>query len=54
MSRSADVLYGLSMAALIIVVDVVFFRGRFWERLLVNIGIVMAFAAFYLTFLKRS
>lgn len=54
MGRSADVLYAAAMATLIIVVDVVFFQGRFWERLLVNIGIVMACAAIYLTFLERS
>ena len=54
MGRSADVLYGVAMAALIIIVDVVFLRGRFWARLLVNMGIVIVFAAIYLTFLKRS
>jgi len=53
MRRPADVLYGVAMAAVIVLVDVVFLRGRFWERLLVNIGIVLAFAAIYLTFLKR-
>jgi hypothetical protein len=41
------------MAAVIVAVDVVFFRHRFWERLLVNIGIVLVFAAFYLRFLRR-
>jgi hypothetical protein len=30
-----------------------FFRGRFWERLMVNIGIVLVFAAFYLRFLRH-
>jgi hypothetical protein len=28
-------------------------RNRFWERLTVNIGIVLVFAAFYLRFLRR-
>ena len=32
-------------------VDFVFFRNRFWERLIVNIGIVLVFGAFYLRFL---
>ena len=41
------------MVAIIVAVDVLFFRNRFWERLLVNIGIVLVFAAFYLRFLKR-
>jgi hypothetical protein len=34
-------------------VDVVFFRNRFWERLIVNVGIVLVFAAFTLRFLPR-
>ena len=46
------VLYVLAMAAVIVGVDFAFFRHRFWERLTVNIGIVLVFAAFYLRFLK--
>ncbi len=34
-------------------VALLFFRDRFWERLMVNVGIVLVFAAFYLRFLKR-
>ena len=49
----AVVLYVVAMAAVIVGVDVVFFRHRFWERLAVNIGIVLVFVAFYLRFLKR-
>jgi MFS-type transporter involved in bile tolerance (Atg22 family) len=49
----AVVLYVLAMVALIVGVDFVFLRHRFWERLIVNIGIVVAFIAFYLIFLKR-
>jgi len=49
----AAVLYAVAMAAVIVGVDLVFFRNRFWERLIVNIGIVLVFAAFYLRFLKR-
>ncbi len=49
----AIVLYGVAMVAVIVGVDFVFFRNRFWERLTVNIGIVMVFAAFYFRFLKR-
>jgi hypothetical protein len=30
-----------------------FFRDRFWERLIVNISIVLVDAAFYLIFLKK-
>ena len=39
--------------AVVVGVDVLFFKNRFWERLMVNVGIVLAFAAFYLRFLKR-
>ena len=49
----AVVLYVVAMAAVIVVVDFAFFRNRFWERLTVNIGIVLVFAAFYLRFLRR-
>ena len=49
----AVVLYVALMASIIVGVDFLFFRGRFWERLTVNIGIVLVFAAFYIRFLKR-
>ena len=47
------VLFVLAMIAAIVGVDLLFFRTRFWERLIVNIGIVMVFAAFYLRFLRN-
>jgi type IV secretory pathway VirB2 component (pilin) len=54
MSRQvAIVLYVVAMATVVVGVDFVFFRNRFSERLIVNIGIVLIFAAFYLRFLKR-
>jgi hypothetical protein len=54
MERPATVvLYVLLLVAVIFGVDFLFFRSRFWERLIVNIGIVLVFAAFYLRFLKR-
>jgi hypothetical protein len=46
-------LYVVAMAAAIIGVDFAFFRSRFWERLTVNIGIVLVFTAFYWRFLMR-
>ena len=52
-SRAAVALYVLVMVAVVVGVDVLFFRHRFWERLMVNVGIVLVFAAFYLRFLKR-
>jgi hypothetical protein len=48
------VLYVTAMAAVIFGVDLMFFRHRFWARLIVNIGVVLVFAAFYLRFLRRS
>ena len=50
--RIAVVLYVVAMATVIVGVDLVFFRDRFWGRLTVNIGIVLVFGAFYLRFLK--
>jgi len=48
------VLYVLAMVAVVIVVDVLFFRHHFWARLIVNVGIVLVFAAVYLRFLRRA
>jgi uncharacterized membrane protein len=46
------VLYVVVMAAIIVGVDIAFFRDRFWERLMANVGIVLLFGAFYLRFLR--
>ncbi|TQL59677.1 hypothetical protein FB474_1041 [Oryzihumus leptocrescens] len=43
-------LYALTMVVVVVGVDVLFFRNHFWERLMVNVGIVMVFGAFYLRF----
>ena len=51
--KTAAVLYVLALVAVVVGVDVLFFRHHFLERLIVNVGIVLVFAAFYLTFLKR-
>jgi hypothetical protein len=54
MGRQAAVaLYVLAMVAIVVGVDILFFRHQFWARLMVNVGIVLVFAAFYLRFLKR-
>lgn len=42
------------MVAVVVCVDILFFRSLFWERLMVNVGIVLVFIAFYLRFLSRS
>jgi hypothetical protein len=49
----ANVLYVAAMVAAIVGVDFAFFRNRLWERLAVNVGIVLVFAAFYFRFLKH-
>ena len=46
------VLYVVAMAAIIVGADLAFFRNRFWERLIVNIGIVLVFGAFYMRFFR--
>ena len=53
MRHAAVVLYVLALVAVVVGADVLFFRDRFWERLMVNVGIVLVFAAFFLRFLKR-
>ncbi len=50
----AGPLYAVAMAAVVVAVDVLFFRGHFWERLAANVGIVLVFAAFYFRFVHRS
>lgn len=47
------VLFILALITVIVSVGLLFFRNFFWERLMVNIGIVLVFAAFYLRFLKN-
>ena len=47
------VLYVVVLIGVVVGVDLLFFRNRIWERLLVNIGIVLVFAAFYLRFLRN-
>ena len=47
------VLYAVAMVALIIGLDVTFFKNRFWERLMANIGTVVLCVAVYFRFLNR-
>jgi protein-S-isoprenylcysteine O-methyltransferase Ste14 len=48
--RAAVVPYVLALVAVVVGVDVLIFRQHFWPRLMVNVGIVLVFAAFYLRF----
>lgn len=52
-SQTTTVFYVGLLVIVVVGVDVLFFRNRFWERLMANIGIVLVFGAFYLRFLKR-
>jgi hypothetical protein len=51
--QAAVVLYVLALIVVVVGVDVLFLRDRFWVRLIVNVGIVLVFWAFYLWFLKQ-
>ena len=54
MNRQAvAVLYVLVMVAVVVGLDILVFRHQFWARLMVNVGIVLVFGAFYLRFVKR-
>ncbi len=45
------IIFVLIMVAIVVGVDVLFFRHLFWYRLLANIGIVLIAIAFYFRFL---
>ena len=48
MKRNISVaVYIVVMIAVVVSVDLLFFRNLFWERLASNIGIVLVFVAFY-------
>lgn len=51
--RIVVALYVIVMIAVIAGADVAFFRNRFWERLMANIGIVLIFGAVYLRFFRH-
>jgi hypothetical protein len=50
--QTTNVLYIALMAAVIVAIDVLFFRDRFWPRLAANVGIVLVFSAFYFRLLR--
>jgi hypothetical protein len=53
-SKLGIALYVISMVALIVALDVLALKDQFWERLVVNIGIVLVYGAVYFLFLRRS
>lgn len=40
----------LALIAVVVAVDVLFFRDHVWLRLAANVGIVLLFGAFYIRF----
>jgi hypothetical protein len=48
------VLFVLVLIAVVVGVDVLFFKNHFWERLMANVAIVLVFAAFGWRFLRNS
>jgi hypothetical protein len=55
MARSAvTAVHVASMMIVVLGVDLLFLRNRFWERLMANLGIVLLFGAFYLRFLTGA
>jgi ABC-type uncharacterized transport system permease subunit len=51
---TAGALFVVGMAAVVVGVDVLFFRGHFLARLAANVGIVLVFGAFYFRLLHHS
>ncbi|MGH7737693.1 MAG: hypothetical protein ACREMP_07485 [Candidatus Tyrphobacter sp.] len=52
-SNTAAIPFIVALIGAIVIVDVLFFRNRLWERLMANVGIVLLVAAFYLRFIKN-
>jgi len=48
--RAAVVIYVIAMVAVVVGVDILFFRHHAWARLIANIGTVLVFGAFYWRF----
>jgi glucose dehydrogenase len=52
--QAAVVLYALALVTVVVGVDILFFRHHFWARLIVNVGIVLVFAAFLTDRARRA
>lgn len=48
-----NVFYAVLLVAVIVAIDLLFFKSRPWARLMVNVGMVLVFAGTYFLFLKR-
>ncbi|MCL5113221.1 MAG: hypothetical protein M1554_01935 [Patescibacteria group bacterium] len=48
-----NIIYVLAMVSTVVLVDILFFRHKFWERLVANVGIILVYVAFYFSFIKN-
>lgn len=46
--------YALALIIVVVGVDFLFFRHRFWPRLAVNVGVVLVLGAFYFRYLNHK
>jgi hypothetical protein len=53
LTKAVIALYLAAMVAIIVGLDVVLLRHRFWARLFVNVGVVALFVGLYLRFFKH-
>jgi hypothetical protein len=51
--QTTTALYIVLLIVTVVAVDVLFFRGQFWGRLAVNVGIILVFSGVYFRFLRR-
>ena len=53
-SKKQGLLFALIVISVVVSMDLLFFRDRFLERLLANIGVVLVFALIYLRLKRKS
>jgi hypothetical protein len=51
---AARAIYVVAMVGVVVAVDVLFFQGHVWERLVANVGIVLVFVGVYFRFLHHA
>ena len=50
----ATAVFVLVLVVTVVSVDVLFFRNLLWERLAMNVGLVLVFGAVYFRIVRRS
>lgn len=48
-----NTIFVLAMVLTVVLIDILFFRHKFWERLAANVGIVLVYVAVYFAFIKN-